>query len=119
MDLVVDFDENYNFEIHNEMQSMHWHNYQITILVHICWMQKLNPDLHDLNSHILMKYHFYIQDEKSHDNYFVEHCLVLHWQNMVDNGFCQNNTGIGQTWVFLTFQELNTMAFCKSLSSYH
>jgi len=57
---------------------MHCHNYQITILVHIFWMQKLNLDLHDPNFRILMKYHFYILDEKSHDNYFVEHCLVLH-----------------------------------------
>jgi hypothetical protein len=71
VDLVVDFDENYNFETNNEMQSMHWHNYQITILVHICWMQKLNIDLHDPNSCILMKYHFYSLNEKTHDNYFV------------------------------------------------
>jgi hypothetical protein len=82
-------------------------------------MQKLNLDLHDPNSCILMKYHFYILNEKSHDNYFVEDCLVLHWQDMVDSEFCQNNTKIGQTWVFFTVQELNTMAFCKSLSSYH
>lgn len=89
MDLVVDFDGNYNFEIPKEMQSMHWHNYQIAILVHICWMQKLNPNPHDLNSHILMKYHFYILD----DNYFLQHCLVLHWQDMVDNGFCPKQHG--------------------------
>jgi hypothetical protein len=116
VDLVVDFDENYNFEIQNEMQNMHWHNYQISILVHICWMQKLNLYLHDLNSCILMKYHFYILDEKSHDNYFVQHCFGKIWWTM---DFAQNNIGIGQTWVFFTVQELNTMTFCKSLSSYH
>jgi hypothetical protein len=93
VDLVVDFDENYNFEIPNEMQSMHWHNYQITILVHICWMQKLNTNHDDLNSCILMKYHFYILDAKSHDNYFFQNCLVLHWQDMVDNGFCPKQHG--------------------------
>jgi hypothetical protein len=52
-------------------------------------MQKLNPNPHDPNSCILMKYHIYIRYEKSHDNYFVEHCLVLHWQDMVDMDFAK------------------------------
>jgi hypothetical protein len=30
---MIDFAENYSFEIQNEMQSMHWHSYQVTILV--------------------------------------------------------------------------------------
>jgi HD-GYP domain-containing protein (c-di-GMP phosphodiesterase class II) len=33
--LVINFAKTYNFEIMNEVQSMHWHNYQITILVHV------------------------------------------------------------------------------------
>jgi len=31
----IDFAENYSFEMQNEIQSMHWHSFQITILVHI------------------------------------------------------------------------------------
>ena len=31
----IDFAENYSFEIQNEVQSMHWHSTQISILVHI------------------------------------------------------------------------------------
>jgi hypothetical protein len=40
---VVNFAENYTFETQNEVQSMHWHNYQINILVHI--MYHHNPHL--------------------------------------------------------------------------
>ncbi len=32
---IVDFVKNYSFEVQNEVQSMHWHSYQINILVHI------------------------------------------------------------------------------------
>jgi hypothetical protein len=35
MVLIVDFTKNYSFEVQNEVQCMHWHNYQVTILVHI------------------------------------------------------------------------------------
>lgn len=35
---VVDFAENYSFTVQNEVQSMHWHSYQVTILVHISFM---------------------------------------------------------------------------------
>ena len=38
----VDFSENYTLKIQNEIQSMHWHNEQITILVHITY--RLNPN---------------------------------------------------------------------------
>jgi hypothetical protein len=34
---VVDFVNNYSFEIQNEVRSMRWYFYQITILVHICF----------------------------------------------------------------------------------
>ena len=34
---VIDFAKDYSFEIQNEVQSMHWHTYKITILVQIMW----------------------------------------------------------------------------------
>jgi hypothetical protein len=34
-----------------------------------------------------MKYHFYIFDDKTHDNYFVQHCLLLHWEDIGKSGF--------------------------------
>ncbi len=73
---MIDFAKNYSFEIQNEVQSMHWHNYQVTILVHITWVR--NPNLHDESNKTLMKYYFYISDNKSHDSYFVQHYLIIH-----------------------------------------
>ncbi len=63
------------------MQSMHWHSYQCTILVHISSIRNPNFDPDDENSNITMKYHFYIFDDKTHDSYFVQHCLLLHWED--------------------------------------
>lgn len=34
---IVDFAQNYTFKVQNEIQSMHWHNDQCTIMVHICY----------------------------------------------------------------------------------
>jgi len=68
---MVDFAENYIFEVQNEVQSMHWHNYQVSILVYITWMQNPNPDPNDASSRTIMKYHFYVSDDKQHDSYFV------------------------------------------------
>jgi hypothetical protein len=34
-----------------------------------------------------MKYHIYISNDKSHDNFFVYHCLLLHWQSVLDKSF--------------------------------
>jgi hypothetical protein len=57
----------------------------VTILVHVTWQQNWNLDLHDeTNFDVIMKYHFYIFDAKSHDNYFVQHSLLLHWQSVLD-----------------------------------
>jgi hypothetical protein len=34
---IVDFAENYSLQDFNEVQEMHWHSFQITIQVHICY----------------------------------------------------------------------------------
>jgi len=83
---IVEFAENYRFEMQNEVQSMHWHTYQILILVHICFHHNPTPDSCDENSQILIEYHFYIFDDRKHDSKFVQHYFKLHWQYMVDNG---------------------------------
>jgi hypothetical protein len=57
---IVDFVDNYNFEVQNEVQSLHWHSYQISILLHINLHHNHTFDLYDENSRILTKYHFYI-----------------------------------------------------------
>jgi hypothetical protein len=47
-----------------------------------------------------MKYHFYIFNDKSHDSYFVQHSLLLHWQKMCwMEAFVPKTIGFGQTGV--------------------
>ncbi len=52
------------------------------VLVRTTWQQNPNPDPNDEDYQVLMKYHFYISNGKSHDDYFVQDCLLLHWQFM-------------------------------------
>ncbi len=78
MVFVVDFVESYTFETQNEGQSMHWHNYQINILVHITYRHNPHPNPYDEESLILTKYQFYIFDDQKHDSEFVQHCFKLH-----------------------------------------
>lgn len=87
MVFVVDFAENYSFETQNEVQSMHWHNYQISIQMHITYRHNLHPNPYDEKSLILTEYHFYISNAQKHDSEFVQHYFKLHWQHMVTNGY--------------------------------
>ncbi len=66
---------------------MHWHTYQISILVHIYFHHNPAPDPYDEESQILIEYHFYISDDQKHDFEFVRHCFKLHWQYIVDHGY--------------------------------
>jgi hypothetical protein len=50
---------------------MHWHFYQILILVHITYCLNPNWDSNDANSYLITKYHFYISDDHKHDSCFV------------------------------------------------
>jgi hypothetical protein len=59
----------------------------VTILLHITF--RLNPNWNsiDLASRILIEFHFYISDDKTHDNLFVQHCFSLHWNFLSVQGF--------------------------------
>ena len=83
---------------------MHWHSYQVTILVHISFMRNLNPDPNDDSSKTLVKYHFYISDDRKHDSYFVQHCLMLHWDSLEESGFKPKNHWIWSDGCALQFK---------------
>lgn len=68
---VVDFSENYSFKEKNEIQFMHWHTDQCTILVHIAYWHS------DTDDSIVKEMHFYIFDDKKHDTLFVHHCFLI------------------------------------------
>jgi hypothetical protein len=56
--LVLDFAKNYAFIDFNEIQEMHRHSFQLTILVHICY--RWNPDyIQNLCANkLIMEYHY-------------------------------------------------------------
>ena len=64
----IDFNQNYSMKVHDEVQLMHWHSQQITILVHITY--RVNPDYNDQlsNTRILKETHYYLSNEKEHDS---------------------------------------------------
>jgi hypothetical protein len=85
----VDFAENYSFEIQNEIQSMHWHSSQITILVHITYR------LDALTNSMVKESHFYLSDDKTHDTLFVQHCFLQHWEWLKGQG-----VNVARHWVW-------------------
>ena len=78
-------------KIQNEIQSMHWHNEQITILVHITY--KLNPNwsLENDEPLLLKEIHYYVCDDKTHDSLFVQHYFRLNWSHISSQGFRPTN----------------------------
>jgi len=75
--LFVDYVENYSFQWQNEMQSQHRFNFQVMILVHLTFRVQVDWD-GNLESKIVIEYHFYFSDDKQHDNLFMQHCFGLH-----------------------------------------
>jgi hypothetical protein len=74
----VDFFENYTMKIQNEVQSMHRHNFQVSILVHINYWHNLLANPIDPNSSIIKEVHYYVFDDPNHDSLYVQHAFMLH-----------------------------------------
>jgi hypothetical protein len=91
----IDFAENYSFQMQNEIQSMYWTSHQVTILVHLNYRLNLAYDPLRPHTIFLKESHFYISDHRDHDTFFVQHCLLLHWQHLTENGVTPK-----QYWVF-------------------
>ena len=87
----VDFFENYTLKVQNEIQSMHWHNDQITILVHITY--RPNPAWRAENEEplLLTEIHYYISADKTHDSLYVQKCFMLNWEHVRSQGFSPSN----------------------------
>ncbi|CAM6085314.1 unnamed protein product [Calypogeia fissa] len=111
----IDFSKNYTFQVQNEIQSMHWDNRQISILVHAAFrhrdnsleeiqgcvgttlngqgstveVQESQSDTEVPDRDVVTDYHFYISDDNTHDTLFVQHCLDKHAKWMEDEGIQQ------------------------------
>jgi hypothetical protein len=63
----------------NEIQSMHWHSFQITILLHITFQVNQINGQGNNDKNIIKDTHLYVSDNKDHDTLFVHHCFLMHW----------------------------------------
>jgi hypothetical protein len=82
----VDFSENYTLKVQNEIQSMHWHNDQVTILVHITYRLNLAWTLENEEPLLNKEVHYYISDDRTHDSLYVQHCFLLNWKHVQGEG---------------------------------
>ena len=70
----IDFSENYAFKMQNEVQDIHWFNFQVSILVHITYRESptyISFDSSDESNRILKEVRYYVLDDKQHDTLFV------------------------------------------------
>jgi hypothetical protein len=76
---LIDFVKNYSFKEQNEVQTHHWYNFQMTILVHITYKMNLDHNQDDPRScRLIIEYHYYCSHDKKHYNLFVQKCFSLH-----------------------------------------
>jgi hypothetical protein len=75
---IIDFAKNNMFLDFSEVQKMHWHSFQLTILVHIYYRCNLNYSLKNPNSDakkLIIEYNYYIFNDIEHKMLFVQHLL--------------------------------------------
>jgi hypothetical protein len=82
----IDFSENYTFAPQNEIQSMYYHSDQVSILVQVTYRADVQDGAAD-DLQLRRETHFYISDDRTHDTFFAQHCLMLHWRWMQSQGF--------------------------------
>ena len=70
---VFYFAKNYTLQPQNETQSQYYNSIQIVIFCHITYRHA--PDSVEDNRKIIREYHFYMSDNRSHSNEFVQHCF--------------------------------------------
>ncbi len=66
---------------------MHWHNFRVTILVHITYRQNFDFDPATPKSRLLKEMHYYVSNDSNHDTLFVQHAFLLHWNFLQSRGF--------------------------------
>jgi hypothetical protein len=114
---VVDFDKNYGFGVQNEIQSMHWHTYQMSILVHICFSWNLTPYPYDEYSWILTKTIFtFLMIRKMILNLFniISNYIGNTWWTM---DMHHNGTGCGMMVVHINLRVANQGILCQSIQT--
>ncbi len=78
----VDFSKNYTLRVHNEIQNMHSHNFQVTSLVHICYRKLTQRNTLENGFGVVKEVHYYVLDDTMHDTLFVQHAFMLHQHHL-------------------------------------
>jgi hypothetical protein len=71
-------------KILNENHTMHQHNFQVGIIVHINYRHNPIVDPIDPNSTIIKKVCYYIFNDLNHDSLYVQHAFMFHWSLCVE-----------------------------------
>ena len=87
---VVDFVENYTFEAQKEIQSEYYHSDQVSIFFHVLYRhaQQNVDDIERTNDNrrLIKEYHFYINDDHTHDTHYVQHCFDIIYGSLKTHG---------------------------------
>jgi hypothetical protein len=73
--------------VHKEIQNMHWHNHQVSILVHISYKKNFLYGYLGDESIVIKEVHYYVSDDTTHDTLFIQHVFMLHWSHLKDQGY--------------------------------
>lgn len=76
---IVDFADNYTFVPQNKIQSEYYHSHQVSMLVHILYGH-VEQNVDDIertseNRGVIKEYHFYINNDCTHDAHFIQRCF--------------------------------------------
>jgi hypothetical protein len=109
----VNFSKNYTMRVQNEIQNIHCHNFQVSILVHICYMKLAQGQTSEDGSRVVKEVHYYVSDDIMHDTLFVQHAFMLHWHHLkhegsfpkvhyVWNDGCNGQLKLARAWYFVS-----------------
>ena len=91
---MVYFKENYIFEAQKEIQSEYYHSDQVSRFVHVIYRhaQQNVDDIESTNDnrHVIKEYHFYINDDRTHDTNYAQHCFDIIYGSLKIRGVVMN-----------------------------
>jgi hypothetical protein len=92
---------------------MHWHEFQIPILVQISYSK--NPSFDSLvgELEVIKEVHYYVSNDTMHDTLFVQHAFMMHWDHLKDQGYspkfhlvwsdgCSKQFKFARAWYFVS-----------------
>lgn len=105
-------------KIQNKIQSMHWHNVQISIYVHLTYILYFAIILNGSNTpNVIRELHYYISNDTCHDTLLVQHCFMLHWQFLKDQGCSPTKHIVWNDGCFGQFKSSRAWYFVSCYSS--